>query len=436
MKGGTHMQLKKISGLLKKILMAWFLIEVASVTTTFGINVIDFEAIDGAYEGMPISNKFKSEFGVTFSLEDSNDANAPVLAWADNNDCTAFHSVWGCDTPAPKALQYFGQDFGHWFLTDDGLYAIGQPPTLIVTYTDPVSAASGYILDIDSSPEDPEEWRIEARDISGQVFEDDTIILNTSSPGAGDGMGARWVFDHRGQADIKSLRFIYTGGVLHVAGLAFDNFLPSSTPWCIYPPEGMVAWWPMDEDDTPSGVSHDIINDNDGFWVGSPTPIIGMVDGALDFNGISDYVNVPDAPELNFGTGDFSIDAWIRTNSTDTYEVFVDKRDYDTVIGYEFLLYKGKLTLGLGDINGWSSYYNLASSDLRDGEWHLVDIILSPFIRLRCGLMERSTRSSCLTAHLLSLKLRQFSEQVDSASARTAITTESPTGRTSPTVRP
>jgi len=145
---------------------------------------------------------------------------------------------------------------------------------------------------------------------------------------------------------------------------------------CISPPSNMAAWWPLDE--TVGNTSEDRVWDNNGTWMNSPTPITaGMVNGALSFDGVNDYVNVPDAPELNFGTGDFSIDAWIRTDSNDTYEVFVDKRIYNNAIGYEFLLYHGKLTFGLGAPNGWTSYWNPTSSDLNDGEWHFVAVTVN-----------------------------------------------------------
>jgi hypothetical protein len=143
---------------------------------------------------------------------------------------------------------------------------------------------------------------------------------------------------------------------------------------CVQPPENMVAWWPLDE--TVGDTSQDIVGNNTGTWMGSPTPVTGEVAGALDFNGVIDYVKVPDAPELNFGTGDFSIDAWIRTDSNGTYEVFVDKRDYNA-IGYEFLLYNGRLALGLGDNTGWSSFYKITSPNLRNGAWHFVAVTVN-----------------------------------------------------------
>jgi hypothetical protein len=149
----------------------------------------------------------------------------------------------------------------------------------------------------------------------------------------------------------------------------------ASSGSCVQPPANMVAWWPLDE--TVGVTSEDIVGDNDGTWMGSPVPVLGEhVANSLRFNGSSDYVRVPDDDALNFGTSDFSIDAWIRTTSTGTYDVFIDKRNYDPVIGYEFLLYQGKLSLGLGTSSGWTSYYDVSplSYNLRDGQWHFVAV--------------------------------------------------------------
>ncbi len=88
---------------------------------------------------------------------------------------------------------------------------------------------------------------------------------------------------------------------------------PCATP----PPQGMVAWWPLDE---PNGAT--IVNDlalfnNQGVpkpggqvGISGPAPVTGEVQGALYFTG--PYVEVPPQAELDFGSGNFSIDAWVR----------------------------------------------------------------------------------------------------------------------------
>jgi uncharacterized repeat protein (TIGR01451 family) len=94
-------------------------------------------------------------------------------------------------------------------------------------------------------------------------------------------------------------------------------------PPCATPPQKMVAWWPFDE---PNGAA--TLKDIAGFnnagtpkpssplgSAGAPVAVAGKVGGALSFNPNFQQngpnVEVPDHPEINFGTNDFSIDAWV-----------------------------------------------------------------------------------------------------------------------------
>jgi hypothetical protein len=60
--------------------------------------------------------------------------------------------------------------------------------------------------------------------------------------------------------------------------------------------------------------------------VNNPTSVPGKVDSALSSSS-KNYVQVPNHSELNFGTGDFSIDAWVRTKATTGRRTIVDKRE-------------------------------------------------------------------------------------------------------------
>jgi uncharacterized repeat protein (TIGR01451 family)/fimbrial isopeptide formation D2 family protein len=95
-------------------------------------------------------------------------------------------------------------------------------------------------------------------------------------------------------------------------------------PQCVVDlPQGMVAWWPLDE---PNGAT--VVNDlalfnnqgvpKPGSPLGSPNApgaVSGEVSGALSFDpnfqSSGPHIEVPDHPEINFGTGNLSIDAWV-----------------------------------------------------------------------------------------------------------------------------
>jgi YVTN family beta-propeller protein/autotransporter-associated beta strand protein len=81
------------------------------------------------------------------------------------------------------------------------------------------------------------------------------------------------------------------------------------TTACVAPPAGMTGWWGLDL----AGLSTapDLSgNNNPGNLIGGPAQSAGKVLGSLP-SGIS-YLEVPSSSSLNFGTGSFSADMWVR----------------------------------------------------------------------------------------------------------------------------
>lgn len=192
-------------------------------SSLFG-QTIDFETLpDGTAmtAGKHISTEYNAApFGVSFQFEDGK---APVVRKVGGFNSTtgkptAFYG-WpngtGNNTPAP------GQNVGKFFLTDDNS-ADGPPGPLVITYAQPVAAASAFILDIDGL----EAWDIYARNAAGQVISQVHLAHHTT--GTGDGIATPWSFA-RPVADIKSIRIVYSGNPnATTVGLAFDNFSPSA----------------------------------------------------------------------------------------------------------------------------------------------------------------------------------------------------------------
>ena len=75
-------------------------------------------------------------------------------------------------------------------------------------------------------------------------------------------------------------------------------------------PWSLLAYWKLDE--TEGDIASDSANDNYGNVYGDPTwqPEGGMVDGALQLDGIDDYVNTPFV--LNPAEASLSVFAWIK----------------------------------------------------------------------------------------------------------------------------
>jgi microsomal dipeptidase-like Zn-dependent dipeptidase len=129
---------------------------------------------------------------------------------------------------------------------------------------------------------------------------------------------------------------------------------------CVQRPDGMVAWYAMD-DAGGLEVADLALPANTGTvaaaplgYADAPLPGPGMVGGALTFDGMSSFVQVADAAELDFGRDDFSIDAWVNVSSQDNSGVrpIVDKRDVAErggVRGYELFLFNGRIGVQLAD---------------------------------------------------------------------------------------
>ena len=80
----------------------------------------------------------------------------------------------------------------------------------------------------------------------------------------------------------------------------------------------LVAWWKLDE--TSGTIAHDSSgNGNDGTLAGDPQWVAGKSGGALEFNGSSDYIEVPFSESLRvLNQGDFSFAAWFRPDEVPT----------------------------------------------------------------------------------------------------------------------
>jgi hypothetical protein len=183
---------------------------------------------------------------------------------------------------------------------------------------------------------------------------------------------------------------IWKSGIAQVMWSGFDlqprNLMDDAPLFgCAPVPQGIVAWWPFEEVsgsicvvDISGGGHNGTPNPGplgpkwrDPTWTG-PTPVLGAVGGALSFDGVDDYVEIADAPSLNFGLGDFSADAWIKApaNSSGVTSVILDKRTGvgTTFQGYSLYLFNGKLGLQLANGTTFANY--TSNVTVADGYWH------------------------------------------------------------------
>ncbi|CCI02290.1 LamG domain-containing protein [Microcystis aeruginosa] len=146
----------------------------------------------------------------------------------------------------------------------------------------------------------------------------------------------------------------------------------------------VVSKWEFND---PQGLTaFDSVDGNDGTYTGygaSPGPFGGI----LPFNGTTNFVDVPNSSSLNFGTGNFSVGARIKTTYSD--QIIVDKRIEGSgpVQGYAFFISSGNLGFQLADgtgsslfcsstdpSSGCTNYSGGSATFIADGLWHDVSV--------------------------------------------------------------
>lgn len=114
-------------------------------------------------------------------------------------------------------------------------------------------------------------------------------------------------------------------GALLVGGLA--ALLPWGVGWerpdaprseCLSMSVLPTGWWPGDS------TSADVMAAHDATLVGHSDYGEGLVDEGFALSGLG-YVDIPHDPELDIGTNDFSLDLWVRFDSTQGEQILAEK---------------------------------------------------------------------------------------------------------------
>jgi hypothetical protein len=116
--------------------------------------------------------------------------------------------------------------------------------------------------------------------------------------------------------------------------------------------------------------------DGTGAWYNGH---IGKYNSSISFDGTDDYVNLgdPSNGSLDFGTGSFTLSAWLRTTYSGTaFNRIIEKYNSGTTAGYAFYTGGGdvgKIRVYIGD--GTNYRANTVNRTINDGNWHHVLIV-------------------------------------------------------------
>ncbi|KAF5430980.1 Concanavalin A-like lectin, partial [Candidatus Methanophagaceae archaeon] len=107
---------------------------------------------------------------------------------------------------------------------------------------------------------------------------------------------------------------------------------------------------------------------------GSTTDGVGRIDGADEFNGLSesDYVDCGNYASLDI-TDNITISAWVKITSTRREEIFSKWKDSNPYDGYIFdMLATGRLRISTHEESNTKYRYRDSSISINDGQWHHI----------------------------------------------------------------
>lgn len=139
---------------------------------------------------------------------------------------------------------------------------------------------------------------------------------------------------------------------------------------------GLVSWWPA------NGNADDVWARNSGILMNGATFGTGMTRQAFQLDGVDDWVMVPTAPNLNFGTGDFTICLWVNFASTVNEQILVEKwiqtNEPAETKGWTLTkLNNNVIRFGGVAVPGEGSIINVAPPDIPVNVWFFVAVTRS-----------------------------------------------------------
>ncbi|HEY3418160.1 MAG TPA: LamG domain-containing protein, partial [Armatimonadota bacterium] len=142
----------------------------------------------------------------------------------------------------------------------------------------------------------------------------------------------------------------------------------------------LQCFWRMNENTWTgaAGEVQDTANNHSGTAINSATTITdGKIGRCGTFNGINQYVEVPDAAALKYTGGNFSLALWVKidANDTDGGHLISKPWNWNGSYNWRVQMYSDR-TLRLA-LSGATSWYSTQTSALSAGVWHHIAVTLS-----------------------------------------------------------
>jgi lysophospholipase L1-like esterase len=235
---------------------------------------------------------------------------------------------------------------------NDGLLAYGYcgpvAPEITSTPVTDASVGLSYIYDVEAIGSPAPTYALTSAP-DGMTIDSDTGLIVWLPDAAGD--------------------YIVTVEASNSEGMSPHSFtITVSESVC---PEGMISYWKLDENGSPY---------NDSYGASEATctdcPVVattGIVDGAQQFDGINDAVNVADNDTFEWTSDDsFSIEFWMRTDASSLENMVIVGRDEGLSHWWVGCSSVGNLSrFGLRDSDGVFRGIS-GTTPIADNQWHHI----------------------------------------------------------------
>ena len=345
----------------------------------------DEHVCNGGFEMAP-TQAISSGWGYQLYCTNYNPASTPIPWWCGYRgtpdiiespsvlpaDCSGFSGVSGCMVDSPDGSQRIGRYF--------------QGESYRTILKQPLEAGQNYIFSADvratssSSSLSPIHFFAELSDDGGANFVSTNMNFLYPQSVGGEVILDQVVAPQNSGNDWTYVEHIFTPNITNQY-LILDMGIPNSfvenfniTTYidnvsikkltCVPAPDDLVGWWTGDADASDYQNNHNGTLEDGAFVV---TP--GQVDAAFSFDGVDDYVLVPDDPNLTPSTNEFTFDFWIKPGSNlgEKTVIMKDKEYYIGSTGSNIVFQV---------VNGSMGLHTAHSEDaaLMPNEWNFVAV--------------------------------------------------------------
>jgi hypothetical protein len=265
--------------------------------------------------------------------------------------------VWA--TSDSTELEFSFDNATNYFRLDD-VSLSNLPPTLSIASQPgnqvvPTGANAVFSVLASGPPPFTYQWQDNGTDLvdGGQISGSATANLSVSDAVVANS-GSYTVVVSSGSQSVTSA----------VATLAVIGISPNCA---VSAPTGLISWW------TGNFTANDEVSTNNSTLENGATYAPGEVGYAFSFNGVDQYVSVPDNPAWGFGTNAFSIDLWANFSAVGGAPAFLANDDGGgSTYKWIFWLNGSTLQLHVNTPSGDATYIASYSFSPTVGEWYHI----------------------------------------------------------------